>query len=277
MWMLVAALFCVIVLWSSRGFWRETLDAALKPTLPPAAIYHADDSQDVPSTPTSTTTPPQKKPRSAGISSSTSTHIGEPPPTTTNLPKEINLAVPFLSQAPKQNWAMPYQEACEEASMIMVNAYFADRTKSFAGDEGDQAILDIVAFETERALEADITAKQASDLIPLYFAKRQARVIVRPTVEMIRGLLAKGIPVIVPADGKALKNPNFHNGGPPYHMLVIKGYLADGRWIVNDPGTRKGADYIYDRDLLMGAIRDWNGGDVPHGTPAIIVMQPSKN
>lgn len=262
MWGVIAAIFFAALAWSSRGFWRDTVNEALKPTLPSAAIYHADD-EDVPSAPTTTrvakVTPPAK-----------------PTPSEPTLPKEVNLAVPFLSQAPKQNWAMPFQEACEEASMIMVDAYFSDRTKTFAGDEGEQAILDIVAFETKQQLGTDITAKQASDLIPVYFSKRQARVMLNPTVEDIKKLLAKGIPVIAPADGKALKNPNFHNGGPPYHMLVIKGYLADGRWIVNDPGTRKGADYIYDRDLLMSAIHDWNGGDVPHGTPAILIMQPAK-
>lgn len=271
-WVGVLVVLCVGLLWSSRGFWRETYESAMQPTIPPAAIYRADD-QPAPSAPTSTR--PQKNPRAA---TSTPARIDATEPTQprAELPKELNLAVPFLSQAPKQNWAMPFQEACEEASMIMADAYFSDRTKTFAGDEGEQAILDIVAFETKQGLGTDISAKQVVDLIQEYFSKRQARIIANPTIEDIKALLVKGIPVIVPADGKALKNPNFHNGGPPYHMLVIKGYLADGRWIVNDPGTRKGADYIYDRDLLMNAIHDWNGGDVPHGAPVIIVMQPSK-
>lgn len=271
-WVGVLVLLCAGLLWSSRGFWRDAYDAAMQPTIPPAAVYQADDQ---PSSSASTSTPPQKKP-SGVASTSTRVDAAKPSQATPELPKEINLAVPFLSQAPKQNWAMPFQEACEEASMIMVDAYFSDRTKAFAGEEGEQAILDIVAFETKHDLETDITAKQVAALIPEYFAKRQARALTNPTIEEIKSLLAKGIPVMAPADGKALKNPNFHNGGPPYHMLVIKGYLADGRWIVNDPGTRKGADYIYDRDLLFNAIHDWNGGDVPHGAPVVIIMQPRK-
>lgn len=271
-WVGVLGVFCAGLLWSSRGFWRETYQAAMQPTIPPAAIYHVDD-QPVPSVPTSTR--PQKKPP-GGANTSTQTGVIEPTQPKAEFPREVNLAVPFLSQAPKQNWAMPFQEACEEASMIMVDAYFSDRTKTFAGDEGEQAILDIVAFETKQSLGTDINAKQVVEVISEYFSKRQSHILTNPTIEDIKALLVRGIPVIVPADGKALKNPNFHNGGPPYHMLVIKGYLADGRWIVNDPGTRKGADYIYDRDLLMSAIHDWNGGDVPHGAPVVIVMQPSK-
>jgi hypothetical protein len=83
----------------------------------------------------------------------------------------------------------------------------------------------------------------------------------------------KGVPVIIPASGKELQNPNFRNGGPPYHMLVMKGYLADGRWIVNDPGTRKGADYLYGKQLLLNAVHDWNGGDVPRGSSVAFVIE----
>ena len=46
------------------------------------------------------------------------------------LPVEYNLAVPFQPQAPFANWDMPYQEACEEASLIMADAYFAGQALS---------------------------------------------------------------------------------------------------------------------------------------------------
>jgi len=36
---------------------------------------------------------------------------------------EINLPVPFTPQAPHANWAMPYKEACEEASALMAIRY----------------------------------------------------------------------------------------------------------------------------------------------------------
>ncbi|MCR4279964.1 MAG: hypothetical protein NUV82_00890, partial [Candidatus Komeilibacteria bacterium] len=40
------------------------------------------------------------------------------------LPAEYNLDVPFMSQAPHANWDLPYQEACEEASLIMVDYFW---------------------------------------------------------------------------------------------------------------------------------------------------------
>ena len=36
-----------------------------------------------------------------------------------DLPEEINLPVPFTPQAPHANWELPYQEACEEAAVLM--------------------------------------------------------------------------------------------------------------------------------------------------------------
>lgn len=34
-------------------------------------------------------------------------------------PIEVNLDIPFTSQAPNQSWALPYKEFCEEASVLM--------------------------------------------------------------------------------------------------------------------------------------------------------------
>jgi len=54
---------------------------------------------------------------------------------------------------------------------------------------------------------------------------------------------------------------------------VIKGFLSDGQIITNDPGTRKGADYLYDPQILLDAIHDWNDGDVPRGEKNMIVIR----
>lgn len=256
-WLAVTLVVFVFgVVWFSRGMWRDRLAAWRKPTLPTPTAYVSSTVL-------------------TGVSTSV---VAEVKPgreqSAIKLPTQVNLAVPFLSQAPKKNWSMPYQEACEEAALIMVDAYFSGRKKAFGPEEGDKAILELVAFEDKQGLAPDLTALQARDLAVRYFAEREARVIFRPKAKEIRSLLARGVPVIVPADGKALKNPNFRGGGPLYHMLVIKGYLEDGRWITNDPGTRNGADYIYDHDILWSAIRDWNGGNVKSAVPAVIIMEP---
>ena len=55
-------------------------------------------------------------------------------------------------------------------------------------------------------------------------------------------------------------------------MLIIKGYTKEGNFITNDPGTRRGADFIYSPGVLMNAIHDWNGGDVDNGKKVMIVV-----
>ena len=61
--------------------------------------------------------------------------------------------------------------------------------------------------------------------------------------------------------------------GPLYHMLVVKGYTKDGTIITNDPGTRRGADFLYDPDALFNAVHDWNGGNVNEGAKVMVVVE----
>ena len=83
--------------------------------------------------------------------------------------------------------------------------------------------------------------------------------------------LKKGNAVVIPAAGRKLGNPFFTQPGPLYHMLVIKGKTEDGRYITNDPGTRRGGDFIYDPQKLLSAVRNWDG-DGPTGERVGLVL-----
>lgn len=190
------------------------------------------------------------------------------------IPSKINLSVPWISQAPKSNWDMPYQEACEEASMIMVNAFYKKVAK-ITPDEADAAILKLVDYENKmRGDYKDTDAQETAKIIKDYFGYKDVRVLPFKTSEDIKNIVGRGYPVIVPFSGKALQNPNYRNGGPLYHMLVIKGYTEDGMFITADPGTRKGADYVYTLSRIVEAAHDWNGGDVANGDKLMIVVLP---
>jgi len=198
----------------------------------------------------------------------------EPTPETgtQELPSSINLAVPFTSQAPEANWDLPYQEACEEASMLMVDWYYKG-VESVSVKEADQAILDFVAFEESQGLPVDLTAQEAAQVIRDYFGYTRVEVLEDPTVEILKTHLAAGRPVIVPAAGRLLGNPHFQSPGPLYHMLVLRGYM-DGQFITNDPGTRYGEAYLYPFDTVLNAMHDWNGGQVETGAKRAIVIYP---
>ncbi len=202
---------------------------------------------------------------------------GDPLAFTGKLPAEVNLDVPFTTQAPNSNWDMPYQEACEEASAIMVDGYYRGEHGKIPVDRADKAILDLVAFEKKNyGFYEDTTAEQTAKFIKEAYG--YTRVIVKPltSVEEIKKPLALGYPVIIPFAGKMLGNPNYKNGGPPYHMLVIRGYTGD-KFITNDPGTRKGEGYLYDPLTIMNAAHDWTGSKdtVSSGKAYIIVVLPN--
>ena len=186
-------------------------------------------------------------------------------------PKDLNLAVPFALQAPHQDWSPVYEDACEEASAAMIDYYWTD--KKFAdADAIDAELKREFAWEDQVfGYDKDTDAEQVARMLREFYGRRTVKVLPVATAEDIRVQLRAGRPVIVPAYGKALGNPNFKNGGPVYHMLVIKGYLGTDRFITNDPGTRKGADYVYPVDTVVNAIHDWNGGDVPNGKKVMIV------
>ena len=187
------------------------------------------------------------------------------------LPSEINLAIPFTVQAPNANWDEVHQEFCEEAAILMAISYVRGWDISSA-DYADQKMFEIKTFEEKRfGYYKDTTAEETATIIAEYY-NYKFRLVYDPTLEDIKTALVQGKPVIAPAAGRLLGNPYFRRPGPLYHMLVIKGYTKTGNFITNDPGTRRGADFIYVPDVLMNAIHDWNGGDVENGKKVIIIV-----
>jgi hypothetical protein len=190
---------------------------------------------------------------------------------------EVNLPVPFTSQAPHANWDMPYQEACEEAAALMAIRYIFNNPIDNPED-ADAAILDLVRDnETLLNNPVDQTVVQVIDLIQEVDPGISAYPLSKPTVEEIQIQLSQGNVVIVPAAGKKLMNPFYKNGGPLYHMLVLRGYTADGYFITNDPGTKRGEGYLYPFEVIMEAMGDWNDGDPRNGEKVVLILEPQES
>jgi len=252
-----------------RGAIRDILAERAKPELPPAQPYRPQPEKEAAAV---TETEPETKPAVTTETKTQPAPTPAPEPVTT-APKGANLAVPFTPQAPHANWDYPYQEACEEASLIMVNAYLTG-AGAFTPDEADRQILALVAWEEERfGYYKDTDAEEVVAMAKEYFGFKNSRVVALTSMEQVKREVDRGVPVILPAAGKLLKNPYFTDGGPPYHMLVVKGYTKDGKIITDEPGTRRGADYLYDEALLWNAVHDWNGGDVTNGAKVMIVVE----
>ena len=240
--------------------------------LPPAVTY--EETKDVVVPPPAEEPKPQPVPE---LKKEEPTPTPEPKkePGASSLPDHINLAVPFTSQAPDGDWSEPWQNACEEASLYMVHEYYAGREGGVIPvAEAKKALLSIVAFENGAFGDyLDTTAAQTALIAEQFYGVSKVELKDYPTVDYLKEQLAAGRPILVPAAGRELGNPNFVAPGPLYHMFVLRGYTKDG-FITNDPGTRKGEGYIYPFKTLMAAIHDWNGGDVYSGQPTVIVVYP---
>lgn len=191
------------------------------------------------------------------------------------VPASVRLTVPFTPQAPDAKWYPPYAEACEEASLLMVE-YFL-RGEAFPKGVADREIVALTSWHTEHGYGEDVTTQQTATFAREYF-HRNAKVYTGDdvTLEHIKRLLTAGHPVIIPAAGAELGNIHFQVPPPPYHMLVITGYDAT-HFFAHDPGTRFGADYAYGQQALLDAIHDWTGDKrtVSDGQRAMLIVGPS--
>lgn len=169
--------------------------------------------------------------------------------------------VPFTVQAPLAQWSDPmFQDACEEASIIMAEAWVNGVTLTKDGVTEEIQILE--KFEKKQFGQAiDTSIADTAWLSDQYYGV-MGEVHTGITVTDMKRALAMNKIVIVPTDGRKLKNPNFKQPGPTRHMLVIVGYdSVTKEFIVNDPGTRLGKSYRYPEAVLYDAILDYPTGD----------------
>lgn len=190
------------------------------------------------------------------------------------LPAAASLPVPFISQAPLYDWSEPYNEACEEASIIMVDHYL--QQQPLDKEIGNTTIVLTTQWQADNGYQVDLGVDDMATFIQGYYGY-ETRVYrgEQVTADLIRRLIAAGHPVIIPAAGRLLANPHYTGLGPPYHVLVITGY-NDTQFITNDPGTSHGEAYAYSQATVMDAIHDWTGSTrtIETGGKALIVLRP---
>ncbi len=171
------------------------------------------------------------------------------------IPAELNLRMAFYSQAPFENWDYPWQEACEEASILLVaNTYFDHQ---WTREEFSDQILKMVDWENNYfGYYKDTTVQETAVMLKKYLGL-DSFILEQPSFEDVQAALSKGHLLVAPFAGKHLGNPFYKNGGPIYHMLVIKGYKAGEKIITADVGTRNGEDYVYSWETIENALHDY--------------------
>lgn len=205
--------------------------------------------------------------------SSTTSNL-QKPISENNIKNRVMIDVPYVSEAPDNNWVSPWKNACEEASVAMVNAYYED---NYNISISEQKTFMQKLFDTEDKLygsNANSDAERTNYLINNY-SSFKGQVINNPTIEEIKKEIDNNNPVITFHYGFDLKNPNipFLSTGTSYHSTVVVGYDdTKDSFIVNDSGDDvDGKNHLYGYSLYMNSLHDYNfKTNKADGSPRVI-------
>lgn len=175
------------------------------------------------------------------------------------LPSSHQLTAAFIPQAPFHDWSEPWQNACEEAALLTVHHYIQG-DKSVSPAQVKQEIQAMLNWQDKYfGSHKDLVAAEVAEMAREYLGYENVEVAYDVTIEDIKREIAANNPVVIPAAGRTLNNPNFTAPGPVYHMLTVIGY-TESTIITNDPGTRKGAGFTYTYDNFYNSIHDFVAG-----------------
>lgn len=167
--------------------------------------------------------------------------------------------IPYTAQAPQGDWSEPWQNACEETSIAMVDAYYRNVPFAFQPSE---AILSV--FEKKHAELGESKDESLEDLASFINRSYAWNATLRNTVtaEDIEKEIKKRRPVIIALDARRLVGAPYAEPKPDYHVMVIIGFDSDRReFIVHDPGTSQGKELRYGYDALLDANKEYVIGD----------------
>lgn len=170
----------------------------------------------------------------------------------------INKNIPFLVQAPFADWKdQMQQDACEEASMIMIDAWI--NNYDFDKKDGLEQIVKLSNYiEKNYGSWKDSNIEDIQEILKDYFKIEKTQLYYDTNLEEIKELLKEGKNLIVPINGQTIANDNFSGIGPLNHMVVLIGYDEETRdFFAHDPGTRHGKEYRYPYENFIESIRNY--------------------
>lgn len=184
-----------------------------------------------------------------------------------------NLEVPFTSQAPEENWNEPWQNACEETAIVMVNAFYKEDELNL--EEAKKKILEVYnAKKDQIQVSKDESVDTIVEMINRLELSFHAQAVSNPTHADLIGEIDAGRPVILPVFAPELKNPYYGEEGPDYHVIVLVGYDEHKKvFIVNDPGTEKGQGLEFSYEVLMEAIHDLDPKNYQEGEKKVVFTE----
>jgi hypothetical protein len=182
----------------------------------------------------------------------------------------IILPVPYVSQVPDGVWELPWSEACEEASVTMVEGYYS-KNDSIWVDDSKRRMETMIAWENSALKKnQDTDAKEIKRLID-HEGSFRTTIKRNPSLKEITRELDKKRPVIILIN--MFKMYGETPLGDSYHVAVLTGYDDEKKeFTMNDPG-RERKSYSY--DSVMNALHDFNAkSKEANGTPTVLFTAP---
>lgn len=176
-------------------------------------------------------------------------------------PKIIIPDVPFYVQAPFKKWEEDiFQSGCEESSLFMAMDWILGKEKTEKKLESD--LREITDWELKRfGTSMDTSLPDTGIILKEYFNFSDFFILKLEKIENIITQLEKGYLVLIPTNGRELKNPYYTPPGPQYHMIVILGFDREkNEFITHDPGTRRGANFYYPAENVWRSIASYETG-----------------
>ncbi len=263
---LATLILIAIIVVAAIFMWRDARYNTQAVDLPPdtafTALAKATTTQSPAASPQTETRTKTEEPNSESQSKSEA------------VPDALNLKAPFYAQAPTGNWDYPWQEACEEATVLLIaNEYFSHQWTSA---QFNQQILTMVDWENKTFGDYKHTTMAQTDQMIHELLNLETKVHENPSLDTIKKILADGHFIVLPLAGQELGNPYFSNGGPVYHVVVAKGYTKDNQIITHDVGTKRGENYVYDWETINAALHDY-AEPITNGARRIIEVLPPQS
>src|SRR5258708_5466847 len=127
----------------SKGVWTVVIVAVLATGafayLNRSSLRDFYQQKTAPALPSDETYQPPAVATTSSIGTSPDGVVTESPSSPPMVSTEKRLAIPFISQAPLLNWDKIHEDTCEEASVIMVRAYYNKET-SISPDEAERRL-----------------------------------------------------------------------------------------------------------------------------------------
>lgn len=171
------------------------------------------------------------------------------------------LPVPYISEAPEGDWSGDWVNACEEATIAMVDNYYKNGGE-VSISHAKNYLQNLFAKENDLyGHNKNTDAHQILELIN-FFGSFKAEIKTNPTIENIKTELLDGRPIISLHRGFDLKNVNipFSPTKSSYHTIVVVGFDdITSEFITHDPGDDKdGVNHRYSYSDFMFSLHDYN-------------------